>query len=115
MREPVAPSFFCGQCRAPVFHSCGLTAAEMTLGLVELQNRLCLGIQSRIQLTQPLGEILVYGGLADAEFFRGRADGTAIFGYVLGEAYGPRLKIAFQIDHSKTFYSGKYMLFGASI
>ena len=59
-------------------------AADMPLGLVEIQQPPHLPVQRRADARQPLGQILVDRGLADAVMRGGGADGAP----VLDDVYG---------------------------
>ena len=87
-----------------VFKPCGLSSAEMPLGLVLFQNVFCLYVKGGMQPLQPFCEILVYGGFADAELFRCGADCGSVFNDVQGQLHGPLLDIGFHIYHSKTYF-----------
>ena len=65
-----------------IFALCCLTAADVAFGQIFLQHALYLEIECAIYLLQPLGHILVHGGLAYAEVSGGSADGGAVTGYV---------------------------------
>jgi len=59
---------------AAVFFTGGNAAPDMPLGLVHVQDLLDLYVQRPVKLGQALGDVLMYCGLADAEFLRGGAD-----------------------------------------
>ena len=61
----------------------------MPLRLVEIQQRAHLPVKAGSHMRQPLGQILVYGRFADAEFFSGGADRRAVFDDVHGQVAGP--------------------------
>ena len=69
----------------------GKAAADVPLRLVEIQQCAHLAVKPGVHTRQPLGEVLVYGGLADAEFFGGGADGRLILDDVHGQIAGPLL------------------------
>ncbi len=69
----------------------GKAAADVPLGLVEIQQHAHLPVQSRIHMRQALGQVLVYGGFGNAEFLRGGADGGPVLDDVLGQVAGPFL------------------------
>ena len=73
----------------------------MPLGLVELQQRAHLRIKLRADSLQPLGNILMYGGLGDAELFGGGPDCRAVFGNVLREPDGALLDVSPHLHHSR--------------
>ena len=62
-----------------IFSFGGETATNMTFLFVLFQNLFYLCIQIRLDLFQPLADILMYGAFADAEFFRGLAHGGFAF------------------------------------
>jgi hypothetical protein len=91
----------------PVFSPRGKPAADMPLGLVEVEQLSDLGIESRAAGRQTLGEILVHRGLADAEF-RGRgADGAFVLDDIRGQIAGAFLYTAVQSHHS---HNNDYMM-----
>ena len=65
----------------------------MALGLVFLQHRLYLGVERAVVQRQALGQVLMYRGFADAELFRGGADGGPVFYEVKGQLLGPLFQI----------------------
>ena len=65
----------------------------MALGLVLLQHRLHLRVERAVIQRQALGQVLMYRGLADAELFRGGADGRPVFYEVKGQLPGPLFQI----------------------
>ena len=65
-----------------VFYSGCHAAADMALGLVFIQHRFGLMVKRGVYALQTLGQVLMYCGFADAEFFRGGADGGSVFYYV---------------------------------
>ena len=71
----------------------GQSAPDMALGLVLLQHRLHLRVERAVVQRQALGQILMYRGLADAELFRGGADGRPVFYEVKGQLPGPLFQI----------------------
>ena len=74
----------------------GDAAADVSLGLVHLQDFLHLLVQHPIELGQPFGDVLVHCGFADAEFLCGGADRGPVFDDVLSEPLGPLLHITLQ-------------------
>ena len=78
----------------------GNTASDVPLGLIDFQNLMNLKIERTVELRKPLRNILVYGGFADPEFLRGRADRRLIFYDVLGQLFGPLLHVPLQMQHS---------------
>lgn len=79
--------------RALVFLPRSQTAADVALGLVLLHHRLDLQIQRAVIQWQPLRQVLVDGGLADAELLGGGADRGPVFYEVMGQLHGPLLQI----------------------
>ena len=79
-----------------VFFPGGNAAANVALCLVDVQNLLDLQIQRAVELRQSLGDILMYGRLADAEFLRGGADGGPVLYNVKSQAFCPLLHVLFQ-------------------
>ena len=73
----------------------GETSPDMPLGFILLQNLLHLKIQSPIKGREPLRQILVDGGFADAELFGGGTDGSTALYDVKGEIARPLLHVAF--------------------
>ena len=71
----------------------GETAPDMPLGFILLQNLLHLKIQPPIKGREPLRQVLVDGGLADAELFG--TDGPTALYDVKGEIARPLLHVAF--------------------
>ena len=71
----------------------GQSAPDMALGLVLLQHRLHLRVERAVIQRQALGQVLMYRGLADAELFRGGADGRPVFYEVKGQLPGPLFQI----------------------
>ena len=71
----------------------GQPAPDVALGLVLLQHRLHLRVERAVIQRQALGQILMYRGLADAELFRGGADGRPVFYEVKGQLLGPLFQI----------------------
>ena len=63
----------------------------MPLGLVLIQQRPHLAIQPRGHMGQALRQFLVNGGLGDAEFLRGGADGRPVFDDINSQIAGPIL------------------------
>ena len=84
-------SLFCNCLFALVFTACGEAAADMPLRLVEIQQHTHLAVKPEVHTRQPLGEILVYCGFADAEFFGGSAHGAPVFDDIHGQVTGPLL------------------------
>ena len=73
----------------------GDAAADVSLGLVHLQDFLHLLVQHPIELGQPLGDVLVHCGFADAEFLCGGADRGPVLYDVKGQLTGPFLHVPF--------------------
>ena len=71
----------------------GDAAADVSLGLVHLQDFLHLLVQHPIELGQPFGDVLVHCGFADAEFLCGGADRGPVFYEVKGQLPGPLFQI----------------------
>ena len=71
----------------------GQSAANVALRLVFLQHRLHLRVERAVIQRQALGQVLMYRGLADAELFRGGADGRPVFYEVKGQLPGPLFQI----------------------
>ena len=78
-----------------VFSAGGKAAADVALGFVFVQQRLYLQPQRPIVQGQPLADILVDGGLADAELFGGGPHRRLILYQVKGQLLGPSLQILF--------------------
>ena len=70
-------------------------APDVPLSLVFIQNLLHLKIQPPIKGREPLRQILVDGGFADAELFGGGTDGPTALYDVKGEIARPLLHVAF--------------------
>jgi len=74
-----------------IFAPGGKAAADMPLGLVEIQQLTHLPIQARIHMRQTFCQILMYGGLRHAEFFGGGAHCCPILNDVRSQIAGPFL------------------------
>ena len=88
---PSGHSFF-----VHIFLSRRHSPSDMPFGLVIIQNMLHLTCKRRIQFPQPLRQILVNGGFADAEFFGGGADCGPVFDNVLSQRDGALFDVPFQ-------------------
>ena len=78
----------------------GDAAPDVALGLVELQDLPGLEVESPVIERQPLGDILVDRGLADAELRGGGTDRRLVLDDVLGQRGGPLLDIALPIRNT---------------
>ena len=74
-------------------------SADMPFLLVQIQNLPCLHIQGVIILLQPMGKILMYGGLGNTEMPGGRPHGGTGLDHVHSQFTGPLLK---RIFHGRT-------------
>ena len=74
----------------------GDAAADVPLGFVDFQHFFDLGVQRVVEFWQPLAQILVNSGFADAEFFGCGADRRPVLYNVLSERDGTLLDIPFQ-------------------
>lgn len=86
----------------------GDAAPDMPLSFVDLQNLMDLKVECTIELRQSLGNILMYGRLADTEFLRGGADRRLILYDVLGQMFGPLLHVPLQMQHSPPGVASSY-------
>ena len=73
----------------------------MPLGLVQVQKGAHLPVQGGIYPRQTLGQVLVYGGLGDAELLCGGTDGGLIIYDVRGKVADPFLNICTHMHHSQ--------------
>ena len=71
----------------------GQSAPYVALCLVLLQHRLHLRIKRPVIQRQPFGQILMYRGFADAEFFGGGANRSPVFYEVKSQLLGPLFQI----------------------
>ena len=95
------PVFIPSALFALVFAPCGKAAANMPLGLVQVQKGAHLPVQGGIYPRQTLGQVLVYGGLGDAELLCGGTDGGLIIYDVRGKVADPFLNICTHMHHSQ--------------
>ena len=65
----------------------------MALGLVLVQYGLYLCVQRPVAGGQTLGQVLMYGGFADAELFGGGADGGPVLYQVQSQLSGSLLQV----------------------
>ena len=65
----------------------------MALGLVFFQDFFHLQVQPTVKVRQPLGDILMYRGLADTELSGRLPHGGAVFNDVQGEVACPLFQI----------------------
>ena len=77
--------------RSLILAPCGEAAADMPLGLVEVQQLTHLPVKPRVHMRQPLGQVLVYGGFGNTEDPGCGADGRLILDDVHGQIAGPLL------------------------
>ena len=73
----------------------GKAAADVALGLVLLQQRLYLQPQRAVVQGQPFADILMDGGLADAELLGGSPHRRPVLYQVKSQLLGPLLQIFF--------------------
>ena len=73
----------------------------MTLRFVLLQHLLHLTVEGSIAEAKALGNILMYCGFTDAEFFGGGAAGGPVLDDVRGQFTGPLLDVGSQKHHSQ--------------
>ena len=78
-----------------VFFPRGKAAADVPLCLVFLQDLSSLQVEGAVEVGQPLGDIFMYRGFADAEFTGGSAHGGAVFDDVGGQIAGPLFHVPF--------------------
>lgn len=83
-----------------VFFPGGDAAPDVPLGLVLFQYRLSLKVEGPVKGGQPFAQVLVDGGLGNAEFCGRSADGGPILYDVLGELNSPLLHIPFHAQHT---------------
>ncbi len=95
------PVFIPSALFALVFAPCGKAAANMPLGLVQVQKGAHLPVQGGIYPRQTIGQVLVYGGLGDAELLCGGTDGGLIIYDVRGKVADPFLNICTHMHHSQ--------------
>ena len=96
-RWAVLFSFAPGGCACPshafVLAAGGESAPDVTLGFVLVKDRLYLRVQDAVTLGKAFGEILMYGGFADAEFLGGGTNGRPVLYQVLGKLAGSLFQI----------------------
>ena len=85
----------------------GDAAADVSLGLVHLQDFLHLLVQHPIELGQPFGDVLVHCGFADAEFLCGGADRGPVFDDVLSQPARSSM-LPFKTQHSPPLVAPSY-------
>ena len=68
----------------------------MPLGLVLIQDPLHLEVEGAVEGGQAFGQVLMYGGFADAEFPGGGAHCCPVFDDVRRQSTGAFLDISFQ-------------------
>lgn len=95
------PVFIPSALFALVFAPCGKAAANMPLGLVQVQKGAYLPVQGGIYPRQTLGQVLMYGGFGDAELLCGGTDGGLIIYDVRGKVADPFLNICTHMHHSQ--------------
>ena len=78
-----------------VFFPGGDPAADVAFGLVAVEDLLDLYIQRAVALRQPLRQVLVYGGFAQAEVLGGGADRRFVLYDVKSQVFGPVFQIVF--------------------
>ena len=74
----------------------GQAAPDVSLGLVDLQHHLHLLIQGPVEGGQPLGQVLVYRGFAQAEFLGGTAHRALLFDDLQCTLAGSLFHVPFQ-------------------
>ena len=72
----------------------------MSLGFVDIQNFFCLQIQRTVEQRKPLGDIFMYGGLADAKLPGSAPDGRLVLYDVKRQLTGALLNIPLLTIHS---------------
>ena len=87
----------------------GHSAADVPLGTVFVQYGLYLCVQRPVAQGQALGQVLVYGGFADAELLGGGADGGPVLYDVKGQVFGPGFQIVFDSTPLPCCYWPIYM------
>ena len=100
---------------ALIFSSCRHAAADVALGLVEIQHLPNLGIQGGIDRSQSFGEILVYGAFGDPELLCRCTDGSLVLNNVHRQIAGAFLDICMHIHHSPWLTYSMYMYQGEQI
>ena len=83
-----------------ILPTCGLTAANVALGLVYVQKLTHLMKKRRTDPRQPLSEVFMYGGFGNAELLGGGADGRTVIYDILRQIAGTLLNICIQLHHS---------------
>lgn len=76
--------------------SCSHPAPDMPLGFVGVQNLACFPGKGRVNLEEPLGDILMYRTLADPELLRCLPHRRTVFYNIICNLHGPLLNIIFQ-------------------
>ena len=74
----------------------GHAPPDVSLGLVDLQHHLHLLIQGPVEGGQPLGQVLVHRGFAQAEFLGGTAHRALLFDDVQCHLAGSLFHVPFQ-------------------
>ena len=80
---------------ALVFAAGGQAAPDVTLGLVLVQDGLCLKVERAVAQRQTLRQVLVYGGFAQAEVLGGGANRRLVLYDVKSQVFGPVFQIVF--------------------
>ena len=81
---------------AAILFTGGNAAPDVPLRLVHFQNLLDLEVQRPVEQRQPFGDVLMYGGFADAELLCGGPNGGPVLYNVQGQAFGPLLHVTLQ-------------------
>ena len=85
---------------APIFPPGREPAADVSLGLVPVQQHPYLTVELGTQARETLGQVLVDGGLADPKNRSRSADGGFVFEKVHGQVADPFLDVVAQTYHS---------------
>ncbi len=87
----------------------GQAAPDVALGLVLVQDGLCLEVERAVAQRQTLRQVLVYRGFAQAEMLGGGADGGPVLYDVKGQVFGPGFQIVFDSTPLPCCYWPIYM------
>ena len=79
-----------------IFFSGSKSAADMPFGFVGIEHLAGLGRKSRIDLNEPLGNVLMYSTFADSEFFCRLPYSGVAFYDIIGDFHGSFFNIIFQ-------------------
>ena len=91
-----------GFSRSFIFAPGGNPTPNVPLGFVQVQNLFDLEIQSPVKGRQPLGQVLVYGRLADSELLCCTPDGCLVLNDVKGQVTGAFFNISPQVPPHPT-------------